>query len=117
MSTSTEEHVGDTVSDDGTGDSATHGRRRLGEKAGLSLLLDVNGLRGGGSMLGGSMLGGSVLSGVSGGVSASGLRGGGVGGCRGTSRGSRLLRVASVFAGNLFAVIEREYAYGSGHVD
>lgn len=112
MPTSTEEHVGDTVADDGTGDSATHGRRRLGEKTGLSLLLDVNGLR-----RGGSVLGWSVLSGVSGGVSASGLRGGGVGGSRGTGRGSRLLRVASVFAGNLFVVIEREYAYGSGHVD
>ena len=80
MSTSTEEHVGDTVSDDGTGDSATHGRRRLGEKTGLALLLDVSGLRWGGSM----------LSRVSGGVGASGLGGGGVGGSRGTGRRSRL---------------------------
>lgn len=85
VSTSTEEHVGDTVSDDGTGDSATHGRRRLGEKTGLALLLDVSGLRWGGSMLRRSM-----LSRISGGVGASGLGGGGVGGSRGTGRRSRL---------------------------
>lgn len=85
MSTSTEEHVGDTVSDDGTGDSATHGRRRLGEKTGLALLLDVSGLRWGGSMLRRSM-----LSRISGGVGASGLGGGGVGGSRETGRRSRL---------------------------
>lgn len=85
VSTSTEEHVGDTVSDDGTGDSATHGRRRLGEKTGLALLLDVSGLRWGGSMLRRSM-----LSRIGGGVGASGLGGGGVGGSRGTGRRSRL---------------------------
>lgn len=82
-----EEHVGDTVADNGTGDGTAHGRGGLGHKAGLLL-----GDSGGDGLSSGVVLGRgrSVLLGVRGGVGLAGARGRRVRG-RGTDGSTRLV--------------------------
>lgn len=80
-----EEHVGDTVADDGTGDGTAHGRGGLGHEAGLLL-----GDSGGDGLGSGVVLGRGVLLGVRGGVGLAGARGRRVRG-RGTDGSTRLV--------------------------
>ena len=82
-----EEHAGDAVADDGTGDGTTHGRGGLGHEAGLLL-----GDSGGDGLSSGVVLGRSwgVLLGVRGGVGLARARGRRVRG-RGTDGSTRLV--------------------------